>query len=60
MQGLSPELYIKWGRDRPFNDAEYKVDDNLIKSLGWLPKVDFWPSLEDIFLRKAYRNLPSN
>jgi dTDP-D-glucose 4,6-dehydratase len=60
MQGLSPELYIKLGRDRPFNDAEYKVNDDLIKSLGWRPKVEFWPSLGDILSRKAYRDLSGN
>lgn len=53
MSNLDPKHFIKTGDDRPFNDTEYKVNDKIIRSLGWSPKVDFWDELKDIHLRNA-------
>ena len=39
---------ISTGKDRPFNDSEYQVDDKKLRNLGWEPKVDFWSALDTL------------
>lgn len=39
------ESLVTVGVDRPFNDAEYLVEDGRIRSLGWQPQIDFWSSI---------------
>ena len=42
-----PKL-IQIGADRPFNDIEYEVNDDLIRGIGWSPKKDFWLEIHRI------------
>ena len=39
---------ISVGEDRPFNDVEYQVNDELIRSLGWYPKASFWDEIDQL------------
>lgn len=38
--------YIKFTKDRPFNDSRYAIDSTQMHKLGWQPLVDFDSGLE--------------
>ena len=40
--------YIKFIKDRPFNDTRYNVNFDKLKSLGWTPKNNFYEKLDEI------------
>lgn len=35
------EEYVEWVEDRPFNDSDYRICDDKLKSLGWVQRTDF-------------------
>lgn len=42
MSGISEtDSWIKWTRDRPFNDRRYAVDGTKLRKLGWKQQVSF-------------------
>ena len=51
--GSSPDL-VKIGDDRPFNDADYKIDDKRLRNLGWNPKVNFRVALDQLCIEKSF------
>ena len=51
--GASQELVIL-GKDRAFNDEEYSINDDRLRSLGWGPKVDFWNEIRFICDNRSY------
>ena len=38
---------ITYVKDRLFNDVRYWVDDTLLRTLGWLPRISFETGLRD-------------
>jgi dTDP-glucose 4,6-dehydratase len=41
---IDEDSYQKWItyiKDRPFNDKRYFISNSKLKSLGWIPKIDF-------------------
>ena len=42
------DTYIEYTNDRPFNDTRYMINDNVIRSLGWAPNINFWSELEKL------------
>jgi dTDP-D-glucose 4,6-dehydratase len=42
------------GKDRAFNDEEYSINDDKLRSLGWSPKIDFWDAIRSICDERAY------
>ena len=45
---------IKYGSDRPFNDQEYNIKDELIRSMGWSPKKVIWDELALLCKQKSF------
>ena len=41
VDALGSTSTITYVKDRPFNDVRYWVDDTLLRTLGWAPKVPF-------------------
>ena len=33
--------HVEWVEDRPFNDSDYSICDDKLKSLGWVQRTDF-------------------
>ena len=50
----APKSLVVSGKDRAFNDEEYSINDDKIRSLGWSPKVDFWGAIRSICDERAY------
>jgi len=44
--GLDEETYVRYVRDRCFNDFRYHIDSEGLKALGWEQKIDFARGLE--------------
>lgn len=45
---ISPNLVWETVVNRPYNDSQYLIDDTLLRSLGWVPRVDFVPTLVEL------------
>lgn len=45
---VNPRKYIKFVKDRPFNDKRYSINISKIKSIGWKPKRDLRNEIENI------------
>ena len=45
---LLPRKFIKFVKDRPFNDKRYSINISKIKSIGWKPKRDLRNEIENI------------
>ena len=43
-----PKKFIKFVKDRPYNDRRYSIDINKIRKLGWRPKNTLIDELPDI------------
>lgn len=44
--------HIEYQSDRPFQDYRYFIDANVLKSLGWSPKIDFEEALDYVIQHK--------
>ncbi len=42
----SPDQWIQWIQDRPFNDSRYYISNSKLKSLGWSPSIDLLEGLK--------------
>ena len=47
VDALASTSTITYVKDRPFNDVRYWVDDTLLRTLGWAPKIPFDRGLAD-------------
>ncbi len=50
----APKNLILTGKDRPFNDMEYLINDQKLRDLGWKPEVDFWPEIFKLCDERSY------
>ena len=48
-----PMLVVS-GKDRPFNDSNYSIDDSKLRSLGWSPQKDFWEEIHKLCSDKSF------
>ena len=44
----NPKKYIKYVKDRPYNDRRYSISINKIKKLGWQPEKQLTKDLPSI------------
>lgn len=42
----SPDQWIQWIQDRPFNDSRYYISNSKLKALGWSPSIDLLEGLK--------------
>jgi len=61
LMNKDPGVYIKFVKDRPYNDKRYSVSTKKIEKLGWKPKnnlVEDLPSIVDWYLnnKRLYKN----
>ena len=45
---------ITIGTDRLFNDTDYKINDKVLRKLGWRPEIKFLPALKTLCLERSY------
>ena len=62
LMNKDPSKYIKFVKDRPYNDKRYSVSTKKIEKLGWKPKSNLikdLPSMVDWYMhnKKLYKSL---